>query len=334
MPKEHKSTETTRNKSMGSDNFGSTPSESASGVQQKKAKQTTNKTSKRTKWTPLPVELQPSTLQSSDQKLGRNRRRRKHKSAGGSRCRKPASPSLASICSSNSIISSSSGLGSMSSSAVTNSTHDAISTPTLPSSGCSSIGFSDDKYEDLVSERDSEIGEEETESCAETINDIDLSVAASVGYISENFDLTNPAVQQFYQEQRIIYRQFYERQFSTMACIPYSATDTSYALTSQFNHCNIQSNRSVRKNSIRNGSKNEYRKGRSARNELKPRVFYNSSNRLDNRQQNESKNPQNLEPINQEEQTEKSEPSYSFVENGKNLNFAQINLDFRRKLCV
>lgn len=324
MPKDHKSTE--RNKPMTNETFGPTPSESAQHVQQKKAKQTTNKQSKRTKWSPFPVELQ--TASANEQKLGRNRRRRKHKSSGGSRCRKPASPSLASTCSSNSIISSSSGLGSMGSSAITtlNGTRDdTISTPTLPSSGCSSIGFSDDKYEDLVSERDSEIAEEETESCAETINDVDLAAAVSIG-----LDLTNPAVQQFYQEQRIIYRQFYERQFSTMACIPYSPADSYCSLTSQFSHCNIQPNRSSRqpKHSNRNGPKyDQPRKQRPNRpqNEIKQRVFYNSSNR----QQNDSTKISSQTTPQQNcfetaPQQEKEKACCSSVEQGKNLNFSLI----------
>ncbi|KAI6182407.1 PAP-associated domain-containing protein [Aphelenchoides bicaudatus] len=324
-----KSTESTRNKPMTS--ADPTPSESASHVQQRKTKQTNSKSSKRTKWSPFPVELQTSASSSSlrsSQKPSRNRRRRKNKTSTNSRCRKPAaSPSLASTCSSNSIISSSSGLGSLgSSAATTNGTHDTISTPTLPSSGCSSIG---DKYDDLVSERDSVIeAEEETESTSETIND-DLSV--SVGFITENFiqpDLTNPAVQQFYQEQRLIYRQFYERQFSTMTCVPYSATDATYcALTSQFNRCSIQPNRSNRssKHSVSNRSSfksdhsgnSSHRKPYRQLAEMKPRVFYNSSNRQDSHQKHDQKDAkssqQNKEVgVNQVGQT--AEPSCSFAE--------------------
>lgn len=322
MPKEQKPQDQTRTKPMANESFGPSLSEAvaAQQTQQQKKNKTSVNGSKKTKWNPFPVEIQtkssPTAITSSNQKQGRNRRRRKNKAINCARSRKPSSPSLVSTCSSNSV---SSGIGSLGSSAL-NGVHDAISTPTLPSSGCSSIGFSDDKYEDtrfsdLISERGSEIGAEE-ESGSETLNDAELSV----GFITENFvkpDLSHPIVQQFYQEQRIIYRQFYERQFSTIACIPYSDADATYcALSSQFNRCNnIQPHNRLKppKYSNKNG---QHRKGRSNR------VFYNSSTRPENhkseRRDSKSSTTTKSDEIIESTTTEKEEEA-SFSETEKRV---------------
>jgi hypothetical protein len=177
----------------------------------------------------------------------------------------------------------------MGSSALTriNGTHDAISTPTLPLSDCSSVGFNDDKYEDArFSDIVSEVATGESRS--DTPNDPDLTAAVSIGFATENFvtpDLTHPIVQQFYQEQRLIYRQFYERQFSTIACIPYAnSLNSAYcALTAQLNRCTLQQSNRSRPSKYSSG-KNGHRTDsnmRKNRQEQKQRIFYNSSSRSD-----------------------------------------------------
>lgn len=331
MPKQHKTTSGTSSGPIPSE------SENVNCVQPKKIVQP-SKSSRKTKWNPFPVEIRTLSSKNASssqnhQKTGRNRQRRKGKSSGNARCRKPASPSLVSTCSSNSITS---DLGSSIKSDMTilNEIHDVIPTPT--SSGCSSIGFNEDKYED-----DSEIAaEEKSESVIGISNDL---AAVSVEFITETEDFvkpdfSNPSVQQFYREQRIIYRRFYERQFSAMACIPYTIFDaTTYlALTSKFNHCNIQANRpnhSAKPNI--NGSKSVYdqhqhqhRKSRSNRstNYMKTRISYNSSNCLDNHQKfRDPKSFSNAPEISSYDQKERqsTEPSCSekYFQNGRRHHF-------------
>lgn len=304
MPKE--------NKTATNDTFGANLPEATVQMQQPQKKNKSS-TSKKTKWTPFPVDIKTSSPSATNspgndhQKQNRHRRRRKNKlEVSTSRCRKPASPF--STCSSDSITSSSSGIGSMGSSALTcvNETHDTISTPTLPSSDCSSVGFNDDKYEDA---RFSDLVSNESRSDTPP----DLIAAVSIGFATENFvtpDFSHPIVQQFYQEQRIIYRQFYERQFSTIASIPYaSGLNSAYcALTAQLNRCNIrQSNRSrpPKYSSGKNGQRTDSNM-RKNRQEPKQRVFYNSSSRGDPRLQSST-----TKAISNDDSIEQMEPSCS-----------------------